>query len=120
MNNQTLPPISNVMNPNWNIASTSALIQNDLCVSAMNIDSASGLSSLLDLDSQQLRQINLNSGELATLNMFDTNNLSENLSNNLSLMDAPRNDQNMTDSLTRLANTTIENICNLNEMYKQE
>ncbi|XP_017781152.1 PREDICTED: putative transcription factor p65 homolog isoform X2 [Nicrophorus vespilloides] len=71
--------------------------------------SMSGLSSLLDLDSQQmeLRQINLNSGELGDLG---TNNLSENFTQNLSLSDMPRVD-NMTDSLTRLAQTTYDKMC---------
>lgn len=113
---QTLPPISNVMHQNWNIATTStvaiaaaaAAANMHPNISEMNIDSASGLSSLLDLDSQQLRQINLNSDDL---HMFDTNNLSENLSNNLLLTDEPRNiDQNMSDSLTRLANNAFENM----------
>lgn len=79
----------------------------------MNIDSSAGLSQFLDMDSQQLELKQLNSGELATLNNLDpAYNLSD-LTNNLSLsdIDMQRNDQNMTDSLTRLANKTIDNIC---------
>lgn len=79
-----------------------------------------GLSNILNLDSQELTQ--LNSAELAGLNAFD---LSENLSNNLSLsdikVDLPRQDdgqENMTDSFTRLTNSTIDNLCTLNKMYK--
>lgn len=111
MNNQTLPPI-NILYPNWNMASTSQQITVQQNISEMNIDSVGGLSSLLDLDSHQLRQIDLNSGDLTNITacMFDTNNLSENLSNSLSLIDIPRNDQNMTDSLTRLANKTLDNM----------
>lgn len=90
---------------------------------AMNvIDSTPGLSSVLDLDSQELTQ--LHSAELASLNLFDVN-LSENLSNNLSLSDVKQDitkqedvQENMTDSFTRLTTATIDNICNLNKMYK--
>ncbi|KAF5308883.1 hypothetical protein FQR65_LT00583 [Abscondita terminalis] len=114
-----LPSISNMLPQNWNIMSES---QNNLSTNAMNIDAPSGLSSLLDLDSQQmeLKQINLNSGELATLNMFDTHNLSENLSHNLSLTDVKltRQEPNMTDSFTQLANNVINSICQLNDMTK--
>lgn len=90
---------------------------------AMNVDNnAAGLSSVLDLDSQELTQ--LHSAELAGLNLFDVN-LSENLSNNLSLSDVKADitkqeelQENMTDSFTRLTTATIDNICNLNNMYR--
>lgn len=117
---------------NWNVANvaddqtagsfhTAAEASN-----AMNVgDSAgAGLSSVLDLDSQELTQ--LDSAELAGLNLFDAN-LSENLSNNLSLSDIKTDthhvkedvaQENMTDSFTRLTTATIDNICNLNNMYK--
>lgn len=83
-----------------------------------------GLSSVLNLDSKELLT-ELNSAELAGLNLYDAN-LSENLTNNLSLSDIKtdmfKNDdqaqENMTDSFTRLTTATIDNICNLNSMYK--
>ncbi|KAF5302274.1 hypothetical protein FQA39_LY10313 [Lamprigera yunnana] len=124
MNVSTLPSINHMLPQNWNIMTNSVSVaHNDLgATSVINIDTPSGLSSLLDLDSQQmeLKQINLNSGELATLNMFDTHNLSENLSHNLSLsdMNVIRNDVNMTDSFTQLANNVINSICQLNDMSK--
>lgn len=124
LSSQVLPPISNIMAQNWNIpsVSTAGAPQNDLAgPTAMNIDSATGLSSLLDMDSQQLELKQLNSGELATLNTLDaTINLSETFNNNLSLsdIDMQRNEQNMTDSLTRLANKTIDNLCYMNDVYK--
>lgn len=123
LNLPVLPSINNMLPQNWNMQGNHVQLQNDLgASSAMNIDTPSGLSSLLDLDSQQLelKQINLNSGELANLNLFDTNNLSEHLSTNLSLTDITmsRQDNSMTDSLTRLANNTIDSICQLNDMYK--
>lgn len=113
MNNQRLPSFNNVLNPNWNIPSTSTgvtavEVTNVQNFSDITMDTSGGLGSLLDLDSQQMRQINLNSEELQ---MFDPGNLSENLSNSLLLTDGPtRNEQNMTDSLTRLANKTIESM----------
>ncbi|XP_018326789.1 embryonic polarity protein dorsal isoform X3 [Agrilus planipennis] len=118
---QSLSPMDS-----WNIPSCSNVQQqpsNNLGASnSMNFDqqpSNSGLSNLLDLDSQQteLRQLELNSSDLK---FFDTNTLSENLSNNLSLSDVlpPDNNQNMTDSLTRLTNNTIDSICQLNELCK--
>ncbi|GLV39989.1 dorsal [Carabus blaptoides fortunei] len=134
--NITPPPPMNIQSPaittsmNWNVANvtddqagpfnTAAEASN-----AMNVvDSAgAGLSSVLDLDSQELTQ--LDSAELAGLNLFDAN-LSENLSNNLSLSDIKTDthhkedmaQENMTDSFTRLTTATIDNICNLNNMYK--
>ena len=119
--NSTVLPSVNILLPPWNSLGASEA-QNDFGASAMSVDPPTGLSSLLDLDSQQteLKQIHLNSGELATLNVFDTHNLSENLTNNLSLTDlnAPRQDQSMTDSFTQLANNVINSICQLNDMTK--
>lgn len=55
--------------------------------SSMQMDCPSNLSSLLlNLDNQQLQPITLNSDELPAYS-FDPNNLSEHLSNNLSLQD---------------------------------
>lgn len=96
--------------PEW--PSTSGAVVNDL-------DSASGISSLLNLDNQQLvPHFNLNSQELASYTL-DPNNLSETFSS-VSLTDvgAQVQDQNMTDSLTRLANSTIDKICQLNEICR--
>ncbi|XP_049790024.1 embryonic polarity protein dorsal-like isoform X2 [Schistocerca nitens] len=86
---------------------------------------AGGGTELLDLDSQQLSLGNIDSGDLANFGLF-YNSLSENLSSNLNLTDgggAAANTEavggtNMTDSLTRLANTTMQDICSLNSMYK--
>ncbi|XP_031339181.1 embryonic polarity protein dorsal-like isoform X2 [Photinus pyralis] len=120
----SLPPVGSLLPP-WNTITISASVsdaQNAFGASAMSVDPPTGLSSLLDLDSQQteLKQIDLNSGELATLNAFDTHNLSENLTNNLSLTDLnpPRQDHSMTDSFTQLANNVINSICQLNDMTK--
>lgn len=117
-----LPSINEVL-PRWEIPNVTNVIeaQNDLGAcgsSAMNIDTPNNISNLLDLDSQELKQINLNSGELST---FDASILSETLCNNLSFTDIgmPRQEnQNMTDSLTRLANNTIDSIYQLNNMYR--
>ncbi|RZB54393.1 dorsal, partial [Asbolus verrucosus] len=128
--NQTtnlLPPIDIL---NWNMPSTSVgnvlNIQQDWNVvpatndlsGGVSLESASGISSLLNLDSHQmeLKPIDLNSGDL---NMFE-NNLSETFTQNLSLTDVNggRHDQNMTDSLTRLANNALDNICQGNEIYR--
>lgn len=85
-----------------------------------DLDSASGISSLLNLDNQQLvPHFNLNSQELASYTL-DPNNLSETFSS-VSLTDvgsAQGQDQNMTDSLTRLANSTLDKICQLNEICR--
>nr|CAD7410837.1 unnamed protein product [Timema poppensis] len=94
-----------------------------------------GEGSILDLDSHQYSLGQLDSAELANLSLFD-GNLSENLSGNLTLENPPpelkqeqttqqqqqqQNDvqqENMTDSFTRLTTTTLEDICKLNSMYK--
>nr|CAD7444423.1 unnamed protein product [Timema bartmani] len=92
-----------------------------------------GEGSILDLDSHQYSLGQLDSAELANLSLFD-GNLSENLSSNLTLSENPppelkqeqptqqqQNDvqqENMTDSFTRLTTTTLEDICKLNSMYK--
>ncbi|EFA02850.1 dorsal [Tribolium castaneum] len=122
-----LPPIGGMMN--WNMPSTSVVgdmlnmnwnpsAQNDL--SGVNLsETPSGISSLLNLDNQQLelKPIDLNSGDLS---MLETNNLSETFTQNLSLMDESegRQEPNMTDSLTRLANSALDNICQASDMYK--
>lgn len=95
-----LPSISNMLPQNqaWNIMPCTSTTTMELGAPI------SGLSSLLNLDNNEIKQ--LNSEELASLNCFDTQNLSENLSANLSLVE----DANMTDSLTRLANNTIDRI----------
>lgn len=124
----TLPCISDMLPQNWNIANNpNVSVMNiqqggDLGAAssnAMQVDAASGYNSLLDLDNQQDELVNLNSG---TLNLLDANNLTDNLSVNLSLSDfnipPQREENNMTDSLTRLANNTIDSICQLNKMYK--
>ncbi|CAG2053496.1 unnamed protein product [Timema podura] len=91
-----------------------------------------GEGSILDLDSHQYSLGQLDSAELANLSLFD-GNLSENLSSNLTLSENPppelkqeqptqqqqqqQNDvqqENMTDSFTRLTTTTLEDICKLN------
>ncbi|KAJ3657960.1 hypothetical protein Zmor_009735 [Zophobas morio] len=95
--------VANPININWNVTP-----QNDL--SAVNLESATGVTSFLNLDSHQmeLKPIDLNSGDLS---MLETNNLSETFTQNLSLTDiGGRADQNMTDSLTRLANCAFEKI----------
>ncbi|XP_068907371.1 embryonic polarity protein dorsal-like isoform X3 [Tenebrio molitor] len=107
--------VGNVLNiqQEWNVAAP-----NDLS-GVVNIESVSGISSLLNLDSHQmeLKPIDLNSGDLS---MFDASNLSETFTQNLSLTDlnGVRQDQNMTDSLTRLANNALDNICRSNDIYK--
>lgn len=97
-----LPSISTVLPQAqvWNIPCTSTTVD-------PQFETPNGLSSLLNLDSQQMEMKQLNSEELATLNCFETNNLSENLSANLSLTEDV---SYMTDSLTRLANRTIDNM----------
>lgn len=108
INNQPLPPFSNVMNQSWNITSTTTgVVINQR--NETNINSGA-LGNLLDLDSQQLRQITINSDDLQ---MFDANNLSANLSSSLLLNDdGPNNcnEQNMSDSLTTFANKALENM----------
>nr|CAD7261383.1 unnamed protein product [Timema shepardi] len=89
-----------------------------------------GEGSILDLDSHQYSLGQLDSAELANLSLFD-GNLSENLSANLTSENPPpelkqeqttqqqqqqQNDvqqENMTDSFTRLTTTTLEDIYNI-------
>lgn len=108
-----LPPISDLKMGNW----PSMSFQNDLSgATGMNIDSAASLS-LLDMDTKELQE--LKSGEL---NLLEANNLSESLYLNLSLSDCNNilYPDNMSDSLTRLANNTMDKIVQLNEMCKPE
>ncbi|KAJ8895711.1 hypothetical protein PR048_001048 [Dryococelus australis] len=80
-------------------------------------------ANILDLDNQP---ITLDSGELVNLVLFD-GNLSESLSANLSISDVKQQaeptregeaQENMTDSLTRLTNTTLQEINTLNNMCR--
>ncbi|XP_048505486.1 WD repeat-containing protein AAC3-like [Athalia rosae] len=103
----------------------------------MPMEGSAGVSSMLNLDNQQcnFELGSLNQLDSADLAMFD-DNLSQNLSSNLSLSDirisqveASRttitepvnmgggNGNNMTDSFTRLTTNTIQDICSLNNMY---
>lgn len=114
--------ISNYFNTQQNWATPNAVsVGNNVvqfeATNSMQVETTpTGLSSVLDLDSKELRE--LNSAELAglnSLNLLDAN-LSENLTNNLSLNDVGQ--ESMTDSFTRLTTATINNICNLNDIYK--
>lgn len=123
-NQNVLPPIGGMMNwpmpstsvgdisMNWNVET-----QNDLTVGVNLTETPSGISSLLNLDSHQMELKPLDSGDLS---MLETNNLSETFTQNLSLTDVTggRQDQNMTDSLTRLANNALDNICQGSDIYK--
>lgn len=91
------------------------------------------VTSVLDMDSQQYSfDLSLNQLDSAELAVFGTA-LSENLSSGLSISDTvkPEADKgataessgagesiNMTDSFTRLTNSTIQELCTLNSMYK--
>lgn len=93
-----------LQNPVWNITSAiaHAMPQSE--------------SLLFDLDNR----VNINSDELdATLKTMDVDSTQLPEIGNLSFSDVPPNqDQNnMTDSLTRLANSTLDSICQLNNMY---
>lgn len=122
-----MPQTSQFQEQNWNgftvpanvgaIPESSVPDTNVVMGSMNNLDDPPGLSSVLDLDSQELQQ--LNSADLADgLSVFD-NQLSENLTNNLNIIDSnipdtqQNNNENMTDSFTRIANSTINEICNL-------
>lgn len=86
-----------------------------------NLMDSGALRSLLDLDSHtEFKQISLNSGELGPYEpTLDVTNLSDTLNTNLSLTDIQvGDDQNMTDSLTRLANNTIDRICQGTNNFK--
>ena len=93
--------------PMWNIPTTST-VPNSIAPSN---------NTLLDLDSQEL---NINSDEIVeTLKTIDPTPLPE--IENLSFSDVvPNQDHNMTDSLTRLANNTIDSLCQLNNMYPSQ
>lgn len=83
-------------------------------------------NTMLDMDSQQysleLNLGNLDSAELTRMAMMTDANLSENLSSNLTLDDkvtksAMECDQNnMTDSFTRVANNVIQELVSLGDM----
>lgn len=114
--------ISNYFNTQQNWATPNAVQSVGTSVNVIQFDATNamqvettptGLSSVLDLDSKELKE--LNSAELAGLNLLDAN-LSENLTYNLSLNDVGQ--ESMTDSFTRLTTATINNICNLNDIYK--
>lgn len=75
-----------------------------------------GAGNILDLDSQHVSLGQIDSGDLASLGIFD-NNLSENLSNNLNLGEPTGT--SMTDSLTRITNNALQELCSMNSaMYK--
>ncbi|XP_067009588.1 proto-oncogene c-Rel isoform X2 [Anabrus simplex] len=100
-----------------------------------NITTAPGLGEGigLDFDRQNNSLEKIDSSDLAH---FLESNLSDNLSSNLTLSETAHQSQyhelqnaqqcrqqgegqiNMSDSLTRLANTAIQDICDLNNMYK--
>lgn len=116
-------------NNNWNLPTIQETNTNNLNADAFNLNEATnmnimemptGLSSVLDLDSQELKQ--LDTGDLAgficegSLSQSLTNNLS--INDNKNMMKQEENHENMTDSFTRLTTATIDNICNLNSMYK--
>lgn len=106
---EPLPSLSSVgLSTNWNIPlPSSSNYQNNL-----SMDTSASL--LLDMDTKALEEIK--SDDLRDLNLPDmTNNLSESFTNNLSLTDIQVNN-NMTDSLTRLANSTIDDIVKLTDM----
>lgn len=81
----------------------------------VNLENANSI--MFDLDKHEMELKVLNSGDL---NIFDTNNLSETFAQNVSLTDVSggRQDQNMTDSLTRLANNTLDTICQGGNIFK--
>ncbi|XP_017877915.1 proto-oncogene c-Rel isoform X3 [Ceratina calcarata] len=83
------------------------------------------VTSVLDMDSQQY-SFDLNQLDSAELAAFGTA-LSENLSTGLSISESTKPEtnkganaepSNMTDSFTRITNNTIQELCNLNDMYK--
>ncbi|KAJ8963851.1 hypothetical protein NQ314_005338 [Rhamnusium bicolor] len=98
---------SSPQQPMWNIPSTSA-VPNAIAPTD---------NFILDLDS---RELNINSDEIVeTLKTIAPSPLPE--IGNLSFSDvAPNQDHNMTDSLTRLANNTIDSLCQLNNMYPSQ
>ncbi|CAK9794865.1 Embryonic polarity protein dorsal [Anthophora quadrimaculata] len=90
------------------------------------------VTSVLDMDSQQYNfDLTLNQLDSAELAAFGTA-LSENLSSGLSISDSIKTEtskggnaeasnveeSNMTDSFTKITNNTIQELCNLNSMYK--
>ena len=90
------------------------------------------VTSVLDMDSQQYSFDCLNQLDSAELAAFGTA-LSENLSSGLSISDSSKPEMskgmnaemsnveesnNMTDSFTRITNSTIQELCTLNSMYK--
>ncbi|KZC09124.1 hypothetical protein WN55_11588, partial [Dufourea novaeangliae] len=102
------------------------------------LDNAGGVggtdvTSVLDMDSQQYSfDLSLNQLDSAELAAFGTA-LSENLSSGLSISDSNKPEtskginqeastvgesSNMTDSFTRITNSTIQELCTLNSMYK--
>ncbi|XP_076629054.1 dorsal isoform X2 [Colletes latitarsis] len=94
---------------------------------------ATDATSVLDMDSQQYSfDSSLNQLDSAELAAFGTA-LSENLSSGLSISDTNKpgtskgantevsnveESSNMTDSFTRITNSTIQELCTLNSMYK--
>ncbi|KAJ8913954.1 hypothetical protein NQ315_015192 [Exocentrus adspersus] len=106
----TSMPGTNPQNPVWNITSLSS-----------NVVPQTENNMLLDLDSRELN--NINSDEIdATLQTMGVESTPLPEIENLSFSDVPANQEhnNMTDSLTRLANNTIDSLCQLNNMYPQQ
>lgn len=84
----------------------------------VNLENATSI--MFDLDKQHEMELKvLNSGDLKNI-IFDTNNLSETFAQNVSLTDVTggRHDQNMTDSLTRLTNNTLDAMCQGSNIFK--
>lgn len=109
---QVFPCTSDVKAGNWPYMS----FQNDLSgADRMDIDNPVNLS-LRHIDTKELPEL-----QSSELNLLDVNNLSETL-NNLSFSDCNSilNEDNMADSITTLANNTMNNIMQLNEMCKHQ
>lgn len=88
-----------------------------------NVDTPTGLSSVLDLDSNEFRQ--LNSEDLTGLDII-AQNLPDSFTTHVSLNDGKQNldnkqevvEENMTDSFTTLTKQALESICQLDGSYK--
>lgn len=119
-NNPNMPGSSSQLQL-WNSPSTSSSMPgtnpNQPCNIPSTVSSTVPQSEnlLLDLDS---RELNINSDEIdATLKTMDMGSTLLPEIENLSFSDPSNQDQNMTDSLTTLANNTLDSICQLNNMY---
>lgn len=83
--------------------------------------------NIMNIDNQQCSSMELSlsrldSKDLVELSMLDAGNLSENLSNCLTLSDSKplysskANGESMTDSLTKLTSNTLNDLCTLNKL----